>query len=189
MHTAAIKDSQSICLFDKDKIQEFIAQYITDSPAHIVTVNGRVLGRHNGLLTVTAGQRHGLNLPSNGDNKDYIVPCKDAKSHTMIEETESERLNPFYKNKVIVRNLSITHQLRREGIEIAAKSKSCGSSQKATFHYLRRSICPADCVVLVRFTKTLRSQVAKSLHFAPVNVSSSGRDSSKAQCWRGYFVV
>jgi tRNA-specific 2-thiouridylase len=99
MHTAATKDSQSICLFDKHKIQEFPAQDITDSPAHIVTVNGKVVGCHNGLLTVTVAQRHGVNLPSNGDDKDYAVPCKDAKSHTMIEETESERSNPFYKNK------------------------------------------------------------------------------------------
>jgi tRNA-specific 2-thiouridylase len=157
LRTAAKKDSQGICFLGKIKIQDFLAQYIQDSPGDVVTIDGKVLGRHSGLFRFTVGQRHGLNIPSNRDNKHYVVVGKDVENNALIVEIESKHSSLLYKNEVIVRNLSFTNKPIGDGVKILAKPRYRDPSQEITFHYLHKSVHPTDCIVLVRFKKKQRA--------------------------------
>jgi tRNA-specific 2-thiouridylase len=155
--TAAKKDSQGICFLGKVKIQDFLAQYIQDSPGDIVTIDGQVLGHHNGLFRFTSGQRHGMNIPSNRDNKHYVVIRKNLERNTLIVEIESESSKALYKSEVIVRNLNFTRKPIGDGVEILAKPRYRDPSQEVTFRYLHKLEMPAECVALIRFKEKQRA--------------------------------
>lgn len=79
--TAAKKDSQGICFIGKVDLKAFLARKIPRHPGPIVTVDGRVIGRHAGIAPFTIGQRHGLNI---GGGAPYYVVEKDARRNALI---------------------------------------------------------------------------------------------------------
>ena len=62
--TAHKPDSQDICFVQGGRYQEFICRYTGEQspPGDFVNLEGRVLGRHKGLIGYTIGQRKGLGL-------------------------------------------------------------------------------------------------------------------------------
>ncbi|MDD5251878.1 MAG: tRNA 2-thiouridine(34) synthase MnmA [Patescibacteria group bacterium] len=79
--TAEKKDSQGICFIGKVELKDFLAARLPSRPGPIVTVDGHVVGRHQGMAPYTIGQRHGLNL---GGGEPYFVVDKDAKRNAVI---------------------------------------------------------------------------------------------------------
>ena len=57
-------DSQEICFVPDDDYAGFIKEYSGDTfePGNFVDLNGKILGRHKGIIHYTIGQRKGLNL-------------------------------------------------------------------------------------------------------------------------------
>jgi tRNA-specific 2-thiouridylase len=155
--TAAKRDSQGICFLGKVKIQDFLAKYIQDLPGNIVTVDGKVIGSHRGLFRFTLGQRHGINVPSNRDNKHYVVVGKDMKNNALIVEIEHENSDLLYKNEIIVRNLNFTNKPVEDGVEILAKPRYRDTSQEIIFKYLHKSEAPIECTALIRFKERQRA--------------------------------
>ncbi len=135
LQTARKKDSQGICFLGKVKIQDFLSKYISDSPGEIINTHGQVLGEHRGLFRFTIGQRHGINLPSNINNKHYVVIGKDIKKNQLIVEIEDINSKFLYKNEVTVRGLSFTNKPIEDGSVILAKPRYRDPSQQITFHY------------------------------------------------------
>ena len=83
--TADKKDSQGICFIGEVKMQDFLRQYVPDQPGPIVRADdGRVLGEHRGLHYFTLGQRKGIGIPSNTDNKAYVVVGKRSEDHALL---------------------------------------------------------------------------------------------------------
>ncbi len=62
------KDSTGICFIGERKFSDFLAQYLPAKPGVIETVNGEVIGQHQGLMYHTLGQRKGLLI---GGQKEY----------------------------------------------------------------------------------------------------------------------
>ena len=56
------KDSTGICFIGERNFKEFLSQYIDGSPGDIRTMDGQVLGQHDGLMFHTLGQRQGLGI-------------------------------------------------------------------------------------------------------------------------------
>ncbi len=75
------KDSQGICFIGKVKFKEFIREYIEPHPGIIKDTNGAQVGRHDGLMFYTIGQRHGLGI---GGGKPYFVVEKNKRSNRLI---------------------------------------------------------------------------------------------------------
>ena len=83
--TADKKDSQGICFIGEVKMQDFLRQYVPDQPGPIIRADdGRVLGEHRGLHYFTLGQRKGIGIPSNTDNKAYVVVGKRSEDHALL---------------------------------------------------------------------------------------------------------
>lgn len=86
LYTAGKKDSQGICFVGKVGIREFLSQYITTHPGDIVEKStGKVLGRHDGAIFYTLGQRHGLQL---GGGLPYYVVGKDMDRNEVYVSTD-----------------------------------------------------------------------------------------------------
>jgi tRNA-specific 2-thiouridylase len=64
--TASRPDSQDLCFLAGDDYRNFLQRNAAEmlKPGEIVTRDGRVVGRHNGLPNYTIGQRKGLGLAS-----------------------------------------------------------------------------------------------------------------------------
>lgn len=88
--TATKRDSQGICFIGTVSIRDFLAQYVQTEPGDIVErETGRVLGRHDGALFYTFGQRHGLNV---GGGLPYYVVGKDmAKNEVYVSRNLNNR--------------------------------------------------------------------------------------------------
>jgi len=54
------RDSTGICFIGERPFAEFLARYLPAQPGVIEATDGRVLGRHRGLMYYTLGQRQGL---------------------------------------------------------------------------------------------------------------------------------
>lgn len=77
--TAAKKDSVGICFVGQIGMREFLSQYVTTKPGDIVDVQSDVpVGRHDGAIFYTLGQRHGLDI---GGGLPYYVVGKDMQKN------------------------------------------------------------------------------------------------------------
>jgi len=58
----AKKDSTGICFIGERPFKDFLGQYLPAQPGDIITLDGKKIGRHDGLMYHTVGQRKGLNI-------------------------------------------------------------------------------------------------------------------------------
>lgn len=56
------KDSTGICFIGERKFADFLERFIPAQPGEIVSDEGQVIGKHNGLMFHTLGQRKGLGI-------------------------------------------------------------------------------------------------------------------------------
>jgi tRNA-specific 2-thiouridylase len=56
------KDSTGICFIGERRFKDFLQQYLPAQPGKIETVDGDVIGDHQGLMYHTIGQRQGLGI-------------------------------------------------------------------------------------------------------------------------------
>ncbi|MDG6451710.1 tRNA 2-thiouridine(34) synthase MnmA [Glaesserella parasuis] len=74
--TAKKKDSTGICFIGERKFKDFLARYLPAQAGEIKTVDGQVIGRHDGLMYHTLGQRKGLGIggvKGASENAWYVV--------------------------------------------------------------------------------------------------------------------
>jgi tRNA-specific 2-thiouridylase len=58
----AKKDSVGICFIGERKFKTFLEKYIPNEPGTIQTLDGEIIGQHDGLMYYTLGQRAGLGI-------------------------------------------------------------------------------------------------------------------------------
>jgi tRNA-uridine 2-sulfurtransferase len=80
------KDSTGICFIGERPFREFLNRYLPESPGEIQTPEGGRLGRHQGLMFFTLGQRQGLGIGGqrDGDGEPWYVAAKDLKENRLI---------------------------------------------------------------------------------------------------------
>jgi tRNA-uridine 2-sulfurtransferase len=105
--TATKKDSQGICFIGEVKMADFLKAYVPDHPGPIVRAdNGRMLGEHRGLHYYTIGQRRGIRIPSNTDDKAYVVTGKRAADHALLVAFDGPEAPGLWTNECHVHSLS-----------------------------------------------------------------------------------
>lgn len=81
--TAKKRDSQGICFVGEVGIREFLSQFVETRPGNIIEKEtGEILGRHDGAIFYTFGQRHGLNI--GGGLPYYVVGKNIAKNEVYV---------------------------------------------------------------------------------------------------------
>ena len=82
--TAGKKDSTGICFIGERNFRKFLMEYIPAKEGEIKTYDGRVLGKHSGLMYYTIGQRRGLDVGGvkNEDGRWFVIE-KDLKNNVL----------------------------------------------------------------------------------------------------------
>lgn len=80
--THAKKDSTGICFIGERNFREFLARYLPRQPGDMETPDGRCVGRHEGLMYYTIGQRQGLGI--GGPGAPWYVAGKDLARNVLI---------------------------------------------------------------------------------------------------------
>jgi tRNA-specific 2-thiouridylase len=81
--TALRPESQEICFVGDNKYADFVKNFAPEAlrPGHVIDMNGKVVGKHNGIIFYTIGQRRGLGISS---LKPYYVAGIDRDNNTII---------------------------------------------------------------------------------------------------------
>lgn len=83
--TAKKKDSTGICFIGEKDFKGFLMNYLPAQPGNMVTEDGQVMGRHDGLMYYTIGQRKGLGIGGTGDsNEPWFVIGKNLEQNELI---------------------------------------------------------------------------------------------------------
>ena len=86
LYTAKKKDSTGICFIGERNFKKFLQNYLPSQPGNMVTMDGKIVGKHDGLMYYTIGQRKGLGIGGSNEfkNEAWFVCGKDLKKNELI---------------------------------------------------------------------------------------------------------
>lgn len=85
--TATKKDSTGICFIGERNFKNFLSEFLPAMGGKIVTADGRIVGKHSGLMYYTIGQRSGLGLGGNQSScAPWFVVGKNLQKNELIVE-------------------------------------------------------------------------------------------------------
>jgi len=83
LRTARKKESTGICFIGERNFKEFLNRYLPAQPGEIRTLDDKVVGRHDGLMYYTLGQRRGLGIGGGGTGEPWFVVKKDLEKNVL----------------------------------------------------------------------------------------------------------
>ena len=92
LNVAAKPDSQDICFVPTGKYTDVIEKIRPNAAkaGDLMHMDGRVLGRHRGIMYYTIGQRRGLGLPDrSGTDPLFVVSIDTKKNHVIVGPREA----------------------------------------------------------------------------------------------------
>jgi len=131
---AAKADSQDICFVPQGKYSDIIAKLRPSAanPGEIVHIDGRVLGRHEGILRYTIGQRRGIGIAS-GEPL-YVVHIDADRARVIVGPREALETRKVYLRDVNWLGDGPLSAIPAEGLELYAKVRSTRPPALAVLH-------------------------------------------------------
>jgi tRNA-specific 2-thiouridylase len=135
LSVAAKQDSQDICFVPQGKYSDIIAKLkpTAATPGDIVHIDGRVLGRHDGILRYTVGQRRGLGVAS-GEPL-YVVHLDAERARVIVGPREALETHKIYLRNVNWLGDMALDAIPAEGLELFAKVRSTRPPRPAMLHH------------------------------------------------------
>lgn len=92
--TSDKRDSTGVCFIGERDFRAFLKNYLPATPGDIVDEAGKVVGRHEGVLYYTLGQRRGLGIGGSGTGGRWFVVEKDVRGNRLVvsQGADSQRL-------------------------------------------------------------------------------------------------
>ena len=119
----AKRDSQEICFVEDGKLKEFLIDKTNGeigNPGKIVDLNGKVLGKHNGLAFYTIGQRKGLGIAS--ANPLYVIELDKKNNRVIVGDNDDLMRDTLVANQL---NLFLVDDIKElDGMECFVKARS-----------------------------------------------------------------
>lgn len=167
--TAEKPDSQGICFIGQGQntFRRFLDDYLEANPGDVVTEDGEVVGRHNGLWHATVGQRSGVAMPQGDPAKKgawYVARKIPVKNQIVIVRGAD---NPaFYTNRVCCDTFDWlghvdTDKIARDCPHIVVQYRSLQTPERVRcvsvgenggleveFETLRRAVAPGQYLVM-----------------------------------------
>ncbi|GBG97372.1 tRNA (5-methylaminomethyl-2-thiouridylate)-methyltransferase [Lactococcus termiticola] len=114
--TAKKKDSTGICFIGEKNFKKFLSEYLPAQPGKMMTLDGREMGTHAGLMYYTIGQRGGLGIggqQGQNDSQPWFVIGKELETNTLLvgQGFHHEHL---YSDSLDASELSFTREMPAE---------------------------------------------------------------------------
>ena len=135
LNVAKKPDSQEICFIPDNNYVGFLARNCDNSgqPGNIVNKSGKILGKHNGLINYTIGQRKGLGI-SNATPL-YVIELDKRNNQVVVGEEKD-----IYSSELIATDINYTLDIDiKEKLEIEAKIRYNANSSKAVLYPLDKN--------------------------------------------------
>lgn len=158
--TAGKKDSTGVCFIGERNFKRFLMQYLPAQPGDMIDVAGRRVGRHDGLMYYTLGQRRGLGIGgmNEGTGESWFVVGKDLKGNRLIvqqgehEELFStaltaEKMN-FIRGEAPGKRFRCTAKFRYRQSDRAVTVNMDGERAVIDFDEPQRAVTPGQWAVL-----------------------------------------
>lgn len=157
--TARKKDSTGICFIGERRFNDFLRQYLPAQPGDMVTPEGDVLGRHNGLMYHTIGQRQGLGIGGLKDATDepWYVLDKDLQNNRLIVGQGEHPLlyspglsltHIFWVNPLAIeRPLALTAKIRYRQSDQHCQLEKTTTGYHVSFEHPQRAVTPGQSIV------------------------------------------
>lgn len=157
---AAKKDSTGVCFIGERNFKQFLMQYLPAQPGDIVDERGHLIGRHDGLMYYTLGQRRGLGIGgrADGTGESWFVIGKDLSRNLLIVQQgeheelyslslEAERMN-WIAGAPKMRSFTCTAKFRYRQPDHTVTVECAGDGAYIRFHAPERAVTPGQWVVL-----------------------------------------
>jgi len=100
LRTSDKKDSTGICFIGERNFKKFLSEYLPATPGDMVTADGKAVGRHDGLMYYTIGQRRGLGLGGGGNGERWFVLEKDLSNNRLIV-AQGDDMHSLYAQRAV----------------------------------------------------------------------------------------
>lgn len=101
--TSEKKDSTGICFIGERHFRTFLSQYIAIRPGDFETLEGKIVGKHQGAAYYTLGQRKGLGI--GGEGEAWFVVGKDM-TRNVVYVVQGKDHPALYKDFLVASDLS-----------------------------------------------------------------------------------
>ena len=138
--TAEKSDSQDICFVPSGRYTQVIERLRPGAAeaGEIVHVDGRVLGRHNGIINYTIGQRRGIGIAA--AEPLYVVKLDAERRHVIVGPRDHLRERHIALRDVNWLGEDALEDLAAEGREVLARIRSSGPLQPARVQVTKSGI-------------------------------------------------
>ena len=155
------KDSTGICFIGERKFTEFLQRYLPTQPGDMVTPEGQYIGKHQGLMYYTLGQRQGLGVGGvkNAPDEPWYVLDKDLENNKliigqghdhplMLHNTLEANQFDWCSNQVLTETIHCTAKTRYRQADQPCKVIPLGNDRcRVIFDLPQRAITPGQSVV------------------------------------------
>lgn len=159
LKTAKKKDSTGICFIGERDFNEFLSNYLPSQSGEIKSFDGDVLGKHDGLMYYTLGQRKGLGIGGIGSGEPWFVADKDLKKNILyvVQGDKHPRLFScglmatdvnWISNKELEKEFKCTAKFRYRQSDQRVKVKIMDNDKcEVIFDEPQKAITPGQAVV------------------------------------------
>lgn len=134
--TAGKKDSTGVCFIGERNFRNFLKDYIPMKEGDIKTLDGKVVGKHQGAFFYTVGQRKGFGLGGNadGNGQPWYIIRKDIKENVLyVSQGEPPEL---FSTSLIAENFNFITEPVQDGQKVLVRIRHRQPLQQATVYYM-----------------------------------------------------
>lgn len=163
--TAKKKDSTGVCFIGERNFNEFLSQYLPNRPGKMMTLDGKEMGEHMGLMYYTIGQRQGLGIggTQGTTNDPWFVIGKDISTQTLyvgqgyhhpnlysdrLEASEIHFTTDDWQEEVF--ECTAKFRYRQEDVKVKVTLSSDKTKASVEFAQPVRAVTPGQAVVFYR---------------------------------------
>lgn len=127
-------DSQDICFVPNGDYASVVKKIRPDAEKHgdIIHVDGRIMGKHEGVIHYTIGQRRGLGIGGgqNEDNSPFYVVRVDPKTNEVIVGPKEA----LARNVIYINNCNWLSDIAESGMDVSIKLRSVSPVSSAKLY-------------------------------------------------------
>ena len=155
------KDSTGVCFIGERRFKEFLESYIPAKKGDIKTLAGDLVGKHDGIMFYTLGQRQGLHIGGvkGAEEAPWYVVRKDVETNTLLVDQGADNAS-LYSRGLTVSNIHfINGEPRDSSFHCTAKTRYRQADQtcqvklkdnqwEVEFSEPQRAVTPGQSLVL-----------------------------------------